>query len=95
MKASISASKAGPTFTGSSARWTTLWTTCGGPPAAATSHTWSPILKKYLAIASVRGGFAAKGTQLQIEHTVEYERRKVTATVAPLPFYDPERKRKP
>jgi aminomethyltransferase len=61
----------------------------------ATSHTWSPILKKYLAIASVRGGFAAKGTQLQIEHTVEYERRKVTATVAPLPFYDPERKRKP
>lgn len=61
----------------------------------ATSHTWSPILKKYLAIASVRGGFEAKGTQLQIEHTVEYERRKVTATVAPLPFYDPERKRKP
>jgi len=61
----------------------------------ATSHTWSPLLKKYLAIASVRRGFAAKGTQLQIEHTVEYERRKVTATVAALPFYDPERKRKP
>ena len=26
---------------------------------------------------------------------VEYERRKVSATVAPTPFYDPERKRKP
>ncbi|MES1244296.1 MAG: aminomethyltransferase family protein [Acidobacteriota bacterium] len=61
----------------------------------ATSHTWSPILKKYLAIASVRPGFEAKGTKLQIEHTVEYERRKVTATVASTPFYDPERKRKP
>ncbi len=61
----------------------------------ATSHTWSPLLKKYLAIASVRRGHEAKGTKLQIEHTVEYERRKVTATVAPLPFYDPERKRKP
>jgi len=61
----------------------------------ATSHTWSPLLKKYLAIASVRNGFEAKGTKLQIEHTVEYERRKVTATVAPLPFFDPERKRKP
>lgn len=61
----------------------------------ATSHTWSPILKKYLAIASVRPGFEARGTKLQIEHTVEYERRKVTATVAPTPFYDPERKRKP
>ncbi|HVR97943.1 MAG TPA: aminomethyltransferase family protein [Thermoanaerobaculia bacterium] len=61
----------------------------------ATSHTWSPLLKKYLAIASVHRGFEAKGTKLQIEHTVEYERRKVTATVAPLPFFDPERKRKP
>jgi aminomethyltransferase len=61
----------------------------------ATSHTWSPLLKKYLAIASVRRGFEATGTELQIEHTVEYERRKVTATVAPLPFFDPERKRKP
>ena len=61
----------------------------------ATSHTWSPLLKKYLALASVHRGFEAKGTKLQIEHTVEYERRKVTATVAPTPFYDPERKRKP
>jgi len=61
----------------------------------ATSHTWSPILKKYLAIASVHRGYEAKGTKLQIEHTVEYERRKVTATVAPPPFFDPERKRKP
>jgi len=61
----------------------------------ATSHTWSPLLKKYLALASVRRGFEAKGTKLQIEHTVEYERRKVTATVAPIPFFDPERKRKP
>jgi aminomethyltransferase len=61
----------------------------------ATSHTWSPLLKKYLAIASVRRGFEKKGTKLQIEHTVEYERRKVTATVTGLPFYDPERKKKP
>jgi aminomethyltransferase len=61
----------------------------------ATSHTWSPILKKYLAIASVGHGFEAPGTKLQLEHTVEFERRKVTATVVPTPFFDPERKRKP
>jgi aminomethyltransferase len=61
----------------------------------ATSHTWSPLLKKYLAIASVRAGSEAKGTKLRIEHTVEYERRRVTAIVAQPPFYDPERKRKP
>ncbi len=30
----------------------------------ATSHTWSPILKKYLVIASVHRGYEAKGTQL-------------------------------
>jgi aminomethyltransferase len=61
----------------------------------ATSHTWSPLLKKYLALASVRRGYEAPGTRLQIEHTVEFERRKVTATVAKTPFYDPERKRQP
>jgi glycine cleavage system T protein (aminomethyltransferase) len=61
----------------------------------ATSHTWSPLLKKYLAIASVQRGFEAKGTQLALEHTVEFERRKVTATVVPTPFFDPPRKRKP
>ena len=61
----------------------------------ATSHTWSPILKKYLVIASVHRGYEAKGTRLLLEHTVEFERRKVAATVVATPFYDPERKRKP
>jgi aminomethyltransferase len=72
-----------------------IYTDDGRQIGQATSHTWSPILKKYLAIGSVRPGFETKGTKLQIEHTVEYERRKVTATVAPTPFFDPERKRKP
>lgn len=72
-----------------------VYTEDGHQVGQATSHTWSPLLKKYLGIASVRRGFEAPGTKLQIEHTVEYERRKVTATVAQLPFYDPERKRKP
>jgi aminomethyltransferase len=61
----------------------------------ATSHTWSPILKKYLVIASVHRGYEAKGTRLLLEHTVEFERRKVPATVVATPFFDPERKRKP
>jgi aminomethyltransferase len=61
----------------------------------ATSHTWSPLLKKYVAIASVRPPHAAPGTRLELEHTVEYERRTVPATVVPLPFFDPERKKTP
>jgi aminomethyltransferase len=60
-----------------------------------TSHTWSPILKKYIALTSVLADHARPGTVLQMEHTVEFERRKVPATVVKTPFYDPERKRKP
>jgi aminomethyltransferase len=60
-----------------------------------TSHTWSPILKKYIALASVEARHAATGTVLQMEHTVEFERRRVPAQVLPTPFFDPPRKRKP
>jgi aminomethyltransferase len=60
-----------------------------------TSHTWSPLLKKYLALASVLSPHAAPGTVLDMEHTVEFERRRVPATVVKTPFFDPERKRKP
>ena len=35
------------------------------------------------------------GTVLQMEHTVEFERRKVPAKVVKTPFFDPERKRNP
>ena len=61
----------------------------------ATSHTWSPVLKKYIALASVRTPYSAPGTKLQIEHTVEWSRDRVTATVVETPFYNPERKRNP
>ncbi len=61
----------------------------------ATSLAWSPILKKSLALASVRTPNAEPGTRLDIEHMVEYERRRVAATVVELPFYNPPRKRKP
>ncbi len=61
----------------------------------ATSHTWSPLLKKSIALASVRSPFAAPGTRLELEHTVEFERRRVGATVVPLPFFDPPRRRRP
>jgi len=59
----------------------------------ATSGTWSPILKKNLALATVMSEVAAPGTVLDIEVTVEWARRRVPATVTPLPFYDPPRKR--
>jgi aminomethyltransferase len=59
----------------------------------ATSGTWSPIIKKNLALASVENRYAQAGTKLKIEHTVEYQRETVSAVVAPMPFYNPEHKK--
>jgi aminomethyltransferase len=59
----------------------------------ATSGTWSPGLKRNLALASVPPQLAAPGTRLAIEWTVEARRGKVPARVAELPFFDPPRKR--
>ncbi len=58
----------------------------------ATSTTWSPTLKKMIALASVETRVAAPGTKLRMEYTVEAERHRVGATVAKLPFFNPARK---
>ncbi len=59
----------------------------------ATSRTWSPMLKKYLALGTVEASAANVGTKLEIEVTCEYERHLATARVSPMPFFDPERKK--
>ncbi|MEM7164811.1 MAG: aminomethyltransferase family protein [Planctomycetota bacterium] len=59
----------------------------------ATSGCWSPLLKQNIALASIHPEYAALGTRLEIEHTVEYRRQRVTAVVSHRPFFDPPRKR--
>jgi aminomethyltransferase len=59
----------------------------------ATSGTWSPLLKRNLALGTVTAHFAEPGTALQVEWTVEGERGRLGAGVAALPFFDPPRKR--
>lgn len=59
----------------------------------ANSGTWSPALKKNLALATVPPAYEKPGTRVKFEVTVEYRRRLVTATVVNKPFFDPERKR--
>ena len=59
----------------------------------ATSSTFSPLLKKYLALATVRTPYAEPGTQVEFEITVEFTRKLARATVVPTPFFNPERKR--
>ena len=58
----------------------------------ATSTTWSPILKKVVALASVDAGHSETGTRIEVEWTVEARRGRVPATVADLPFFNPPRK---
>jgi len=59
----------------------------------ATSTTWSPTLKKMIALATVASPAAVIGTALEMELTVDHQRRQVKVTVAKLPFFDPPRKR--
>jgi aminomethyltransferase len=58
----------------------------------ATSTTWSPTLKKMIALASVAREHSSIGTTLQIEMTVEAVRHTVSAEIAPMPFFNPPRK---
>ena len=58
----------------------------------ATSTTWSPTLKRMIALASVETKLSEPGTKLRMEYTVEAERHRVGATVAKLPFFNPARK---
>jgi aminomethyltransferase len=59
----------------------------------ATSGAWSPILKRYIALAHLKSNYTGEGTELQFELKVEHFRKLTTAKVVKTPFFDPERKR--
>jgi aminomethyltransferase len=58
----------------------------------ATSTTWSPVLKKMIALASIETSHCKLGTRLQMEITIEAIRQKVTARIVKMPFFNPARK---
>ncbi len=64
----------------------------GKQAGKATSTTWSPTLKKMIALASVKREYCEPGTVLQMELTVEAVRHRVSAKVVALPFFNPKRK---
>ena len=64
----------------------------GAQVGKATSTTWSPVLKKMIALATVERGSAQVGSRLEMEVTVEAVRHRVGATVTPTPFFNPPRK---
>src|SRR3984957_8941674 len=58
----------------------------------ATTTTWSPILKKLIALASIETEHSKPGSQLQMEITIEAIRLKANVKVSKLPFFNPPRK---
>jgi aminomethyltransferase len=59
----------------------------------ATSLTFSPVLKQFVALATLRSPYTKPGQPVSLELTVEYVRHRVPAVITKLPFFNPERKR--
>jgi glycine cleavage system T protein (aminomethyltransferase) len=64
----------------------------GNQIGKATSTTWSPLLKKMIAMATLKRDFVRPGTKIEVEITVEAVRHRVGAKVAKTPFYNPKHK---
>jgi aminomethyltransferase len=60
----------------------------------ASTSTWSPLLKKYIALAHLQKPYYEVGTEVRMEITVEHHRQHAPAKVVKLPFYEPEWKKK-
>ena len=58
------------------------------------TSTWSPVLKKYIALAHLQKPYYEVGTNVRMEITVEHHRQHTPAKVVKLPFYEPEWKKK-
>ncbi len=66
----------------------------------ASTSSWSPLLKKYIALAHLQRPYyeipkgCEIGTDVRMEITVEHHRQHAPARVVKLPFYEPEWKKK-
>ena len=60
----------------------------------ASTATWSPLLKKYIALVHLQTPYYEAGTEVCLEVTVEHHRQHAPAKVVKLPFYAPEWKRR-
>jgi glycine cleavage system aminomethyltransferase T len=50
------------------------------------------VLKKMIALATLKGEFIRPGSEVEIEITVEAVRHRVAAVVVKAPFYNPKHK---
>jgi len=66
----------------------------GAQVGYASTSSWSPLLKKYIALAHLQKPYYEAGTNVRMEVTVEHHRRHAPAKVVKLPFYEPDWKKK-
>jgi aminomethyltransferase len=59
----------------------------------ATCGTWSPTLKKYIALAQISSEIAKPGSVVTIDFIIDRARKTFRATVVGIPFFNPQRKR--
>jgi aminomethyltransferase len=64
----------------------------GDQVGRATTTTWSPVLKKLIALATIDAPYFDEGTPLDFEITIEAVRQLVPARVVKTPFFNPKRK---
>ncbi len=64
----------------------------GTQTGKATSTTWSPSLKRLIALATIDRESSRVGSELEMEMTVEAIRHRVPARVVKTPFFNPKRK---
>ena len=58
-----------------------------------TTRCWSTLLKKYIGLATVDAAHASPGSGVEMEVTVNFQRRRVAASVVQLPHFRPDRLR--
>jgi aminomethyltransferase len=64
----------------------------GNQIGKATSTTWSPVLKRMIALATLKSEFSKPGSTIEVEITIEAVRHRVDAKVVKTPFYNPKQK---
>jgi len=82
-----------PTLAGRASRAAVPVYQSGRQVGQMTSYTFSPILKKYIAIGTIENAVASSGQAVQMEITVEYVRHQAAAAIVKPPFFNPARKR--
>lgn len=70
-----------------------IYDTGGLQVGYASSGSWSPLMKKNLALVTLKPGYDRPGQPLLIEWMVEFQRVLLECKVVPPPFFDPERKK--